>query len=236
MFFQDRVSCRRGNTANGPIDKSPIGHVQKDIVVVIEAGHNRMEYQGMVGAVGQMRPAVCPCCEKAETFHGHGWVLRVFEDVWVHRLRCSSCGRTVWLLPSFMTVHRWYGLAVIEQVLEVLVGEAGASRYERDEQVEALGPSVRTGRRWAASLGVQVGAWLAAMLTVLAKYAPQVGLFERPSLATPAQQLFELGPYFVDWLADPIGPPISIFARAGRDDWIMRLWAWGHARGLQRLV
>jgi hypothetical protein len=83
---------------------------------------------------------------------------------------------------------------------------------------------------------MQAGVWLAAMLTVLAKYAPQVGLFERPSLATPAQQLFELGPYFVDWLADPSGLPVSIFGRAGRDDWIMKLWAWGHARGLQRLV
>ena len=102
--------------------------------------------------------------------------------------------------------------------------------------MEALGPSARTGRRWAASLGVQVGAWLAAMLTMLAKYAPQVRLFERPSLATPAQQLFDLGSYFVDWLADRPGLPVSIFARASRDDWIMRLWAWGHARGLQRLV
>ncbi len=210
--------------------------MQKDIVVVIEAGRNRLEYQGMVEAVGQMRPAVCPCCETAETLQGHGWVLRVFEDVWVHRLRCRSCGATVWLLPSFLTVHRWYGLGVIEQVLAVLVGDAGASRYERDEQVEALGPSARTGRRWVASLEVQVGAWLAAMLTVLAKYAPQVRLFERPSLATSAQQLFELGPYFVDWLADRPGQPMSIFARAGRDDWIMQLWAWGHARGLQRLV
>ena len=87
-----------------------------------------------------------------------------------------------------------------------------------------------------ASLEVQVGAWLAAMLTVLAKYAPQVRLFERPSLATSAQQLFELGPYFVDWLADRPGQPMSIFARAGRDDWIMVLWQWGHGHGLTRLV
>ena len=68
--FQDRVSCRRGNTAKGPIDKLPIGHVQKDIVVVIAAGRNRLEYQGMIEAVGQLRPAVCPCCEKAETLQG----------------------------------------------------------------------------------------------------------------------------------------------------------------------
>ena len=137
----------------------------------------------MIEAVGQLRPAVCPCCEKAETLQGHGWVLRVFEDVWVHRLRCSSCGRTVWLLPSFMTVHRWYGLAVIEQVLEVLVGEAGASRYELDEQVEALGPSARTGRRWAASLGMQAGAWLAAMLTVLAKLCTTSALVRKTQLS-----------------------------------------------------
>jgi len=136
------------------------------------------------------------------------------------------------MLPSFLPVHRWYGLAVIEQVLEVVVenadeGDTGArgSRYELEEQVEALGPSARTGWRWAASLGVHAGVWLAAVMTVLAKYAPQTRVFERPSLSRPARLLLDLGPIFVGWVA-----------RQGRDDWIMELWMWGHARGLTRLV
>ena len=56
------------------------------------------------------------------------------------------------------------------------------------------------GWRWGVSLGLQAGAWLGAMLTVLAKYAPATPTFERPSLLAPARQLLELGPIFVGWL------------------------------------
>jgi len=72
LFVRDRVSCQGGSsTADRPIDKSPIGRAQKDIVVVISAGSNRAEYQAMMaprsraarsrgwatfGVVAQMRP------------------------------------------------------------------------------------------------------------------------------------------------------------------------------------
>ena len=183
----------------------------------------------MIGAVGQMRPEACPCCEGVEMLQGHGWVQRVWVDIWIHRLWCPACGGTVWMLPSFLPVHRWYGLAVIEAVVEIVIepsdNDAGVSRYEVEAQVETLGPSARTGWRWGVSLGLQAGAWLGAMLTVLAKYAPATPTFERPSLLAPARQLLELGPIFVGWLSWP-----------GRDDWIMALWQWGHGHGLKRLV
>lgn len=133
------------------------------------------------------------------------------------------------MLPSFLPVHRWYGLAVIEAVVEIVTPssdkDSGGSRYEIEGQVEALGPSARTGWRWGASLGQQAGAWLGAILTVLAKVAPSTPIFERPSLLTSARQLLALGPIFAGWLGCP-----------GRDDWIMAVWQWGHGHGLARLV
>ena len=45
-----------------------------------------LEYQAMIGAVGQMRPEACPCCEGVEMLQGHDWVQRVWVDIWIHRL------------------------------------------------------------------------------------------------------------------------------------------------------
>ena len=133
------------------------------------------------------------------------------------------------MLPSFLLAYRWYGVAVIEAVVEIVIEasdkDSGRSRYEVEAQVEALGPSARTGWRWGASLGQQAGIWLGAILTVLAKYGPATPIFERPSLLTPARQLLALGPIFAGWLGWP-----------GRDDWIMVVWQWGHTHGLGRLV
>ena len=102
----------------------------------------------MIGAVGQMRPEACPCCEAVVMLQGHGWVQRVWVDIWIHRLWCPACGGTVWMLPSFLPVHRWYGLGVIEAVVEIVIeprdNDAGVSRYEVEAQVETLGPSART--------------------------------------------------------------------------------------------
>ena len=65
---------------------------------------------------------ICPQC-KSSLLLKHGYykrwlILQDFEgQIFIRRYRCSSCGRTVSLLPSFAHPGRTYGIAFIIEVL-----------------------------------------------------------------------------------------------------------------------
>ncbi len=65
------------------------------------------EYVALGKAVEFPIPGECPACRKKVNLKRHGWYQRyaVRQDievrVWIPRLLCTACGRTISMLPSF---------------------------------------------------------------------------------------------------------------------------------------
>lgn len=100
------------------------------------------------------RPDRCPHCG-CGCLWGHGCYDRKADrsaagqlnPVSVPRFRCPSCRRTCSRLPLCICPRRWYGWALQQQVLQLLI--AGAS-LRRAAAIFALG--YHTVRRWWRSL------------------------------------------------------------------------------------
>ena len=66
------------------------------------------EYVALGKAVEFPVPRECPVCRRKVNLKRHGWYLRyaVREDlevqVWIPRLLCPACSKTISLLPSFL--------------------------------------------------------------------------------------------------------------------------------------
>jgi len=97
------------------------------------------------------RPPACPCCGLAGLWR-HGQYYRkgarctggaTREPVAVLRYRCRGCARTCSRLPLFMSPRRWYGWAMQQAVLVLLL--SGASL---NECCGGTGRAVRTVVRW----------------------------------------------------------------------------------------
>jgi transposase-like protein len=102
------------------------------------------------------RPDHCPHCGFG-CLWGHGCYDRKADrgangdlnPVAVPRFRCPSCRHTCSRLPLCICPHRWYGWALQQQVLQLLI--AGAS-LRRTASIFALGyHTVRRWWRWLAT-------------------------------------------------------------------------------------
>lgn len=103
------------------------------------------------------RPDRCPHCDFS-CLRGHGHYERKADrsahgelnPVAVPRFQCPSCRRTCSRLPLCICPRRWYGWALQQQVLQLLL--AGAS-LRRTAAIFALG--YHTARRWWRGLATQ---------------------------------------------------------------------------------
>ena len=102
------------------------------------------------------RPDRCPHCDFS-CLWGHGYYERKADrrtegdlnPVVVLRFQCPSCRRTCSRLPLCICPRRWYGWALQQQVLQLLI--AGAS-LRRAAVIFALGyHTVRRWWRWLAT-------------------------------------------------------------------------------------
>lgn len=73
------------------------------------------------------RPA-CPLCSgPTQRWHGYPRHLRADRDrlIWIPRVRCTACGVTQALLPSFVLPRRWDAVAHIGQAAELAAAGLG---------------------------------------------------------------------------------------------------------------
>lgn len=100
-------------------------------------------------AIETPRPA-CPLCA-GPTQRWHGYLRHLRDDrdrlIWIPRLRCTSCGVTQALLPSFLLHRRWDAVAHIGQAAELATGGLGHRPI-----AAALGRPETTVRGWLRRL------------------------------------------------------------------------------------
>jgi len=87
-------------------------------------------YAALGREVGAPRPA-CPRCGGA-TQRWHGYLRHVRDDqdllIWVPRVRCTRCGVTRALLPSFVLPRRWDTVVHVGRAAELAASGLGHRR------------------------------------------------------------------------------------------------------------
>jgi hypothetical protein len=105
---------------------------------------------------------VCPRCA-GPTQRWHGYPRHVRDDrdrlIWVARVRCTACGVTHSLLPSFVLPRRWDGVAHVGRAAELMAAGTG----HRPIAV-ALGRPETTVRGWLRRLRASVVPLTATLL------------------------------------------------------------------------
>jgi hypothetical protein len=92
----------------------------------------------------------CPVCGGA-TQRWHGYLRHVRDDrdqlIWIARVRCTSCGVTQALLPSFVLPRRWDAVAHVGRAAELAAAGLGHRPI-----ASALGRPETTVRGWLRRL------------------------------------------------------------------------------------
>ncbi|MFV2063701.1 MAG: DUF6431 domain-containing protein [Chloroflexota bacterium] len=92
----------------------------------------------------------CPRCS-GPTQRWHGYLRHLRDDrdrlIWIPRLRCTSCGRTQALLPSFVLPRRWDTVGAVGRAAELAAAGQGHRRI-----AAALGRPETTVRGWLRRL------------------------------------------------------------------------------------
>ena len=106
-------------------------------------------FEEIANGGGAYRPANCPHCQAAGLWH-HGCYHRKADrsearrnPVAILRFLCNACLRTCSRLPACIAPRRWYGWAMQQVVLLLLLG--GGSLHQGCRQT---GRSRSTARRW----------------------------------------------------------------------------------------
>lgn len=113
------------------------------------------------------RPA-CPSCGGAtQRWHGYPRHLRDDRDrlIWIARIRCTACGVTQALLPSFLLPHRWDTAGALGRAAEL-----AASGLGHRPIAAAIGRPETTIRGWLRrlrSIAVPLSATLLARAVAL---------------------------------------------------------------------
>ena len=73
------------------------------------------------------RPACPRCAGPTQRWHGYRRHLRADRDrlIWIARLRCTRCGVTQALLPSFLLPRRWDAVAHVGRAAELAAAGLG---------------------------------------------------------------------------------------------------------------
>ena len=188
------------------------------------------------------RPEVCPHCQAAHLFIGHGFYSRKpFSTTKAYRVRikrwlCKACRRTLSLLPSFLLRYRHYLLAVIQSVVVARFEDRVSwTQVARRCAVEEA-PSLRTMRRWCVSFAAQAPTWWAAVQKTLAQHdasSPALDpLGENTGPHDAPHALLQVALPLLAW-AKTRWPEIGNYGLADR---LRFLWHWGAGQGLGRLI
>jgi hypothetical protein len=216
------------------------------MVIVADFGQDVQTYCEHFDQLCFPCPAQCPHahCQAPEPLVSHGSYTRQAVDparaypyvLRIKRWRCTRCGGTVSVLPSFLVCGRHYLLVVIQAVV--------VSRYEQVQswsQVEAQtsvdgAPSRRTAVRWCQAFAQSAPRWLAQVQRVLAQHDSASTwldpLGEAVQAGSAPRALLLAVVHFLAW-AQSQWPALQAYGRTAR---LSVLWHWGYAQGLARLV
>ena len=128
--------------------------------------HSYRQGKGFAGWLVAARPERCPHCGRTHTYIFWGSYLRwvyTFTDrfqVRIERVRCTACGVTDALLPSFLHMFRRYILPLIRRTLMLALehgvwGRALVNAVGRYHQ-----PAPATLHEWVWSFALSAEAWL----------------------------------------------------------------------------
>jgi hypothetical protein len=150
--------------------------------------------QGFAARLVAARPERCPHCGGAHSTIFWGcylrWVYTTTDrfQVRIERVRCTMCGVTDALLPSFLHMFRRYTLILIQQAITLAleVGVWGQAL------VDTVGPyhqpAPATLREWVGAFVLSAEAWLLAwLLSTLSTLDPLTAL--APDLGSPPAYL-----------------------------------------------
>jgi transposase-like protein len=131
------------------------------------------------------RPAVCPHCGLARLW-GHGCYerkadrgssgSRTLNPIPIPRFFCQGCRQTCSRVPECVAPRRWYGWAVQQVVLLMLLGGCSLRRCSAQSGFDR-----RTVRRWWIWLcgrGEEFGFWLRARFPELGRAADFSGFWQ----------------------------------------------------------
>ena len=147
------------------------------------------------------RPA-CPRCG-GSTQRWHGYLRHVRDDrdrlIWIPRVRCTRCGITQALLPSFVAPHRWDAVAHLGRAAELAACGLGhrpiAAALARPET------TVRGWLRRLRSIAVPLASTLLAQAVALGWTGFDLPVAPLPRLCAAVRAL--AGRWPADRSADP---------------------------------
>lgn len=147
------------------------------------------------------RPA-CPLC-RGPTQRWHGYLRHVRDDrdrlIWIPRLRCTACGVTQALLPSFVLPRRWDAVAHIGRAAELAASGLG----HRPIAVALARPetTVRSWLRRLRSVALPLAATLLARAVALGWAGFELPVAALPRLCAAVRCLADRWPG--SWSMDP---------------------------------
>jgi len=145
----------------------------------------------------------------------------------VRRLKCSACGATFTVLPSFLHPFRRYPLATIQ---EIVVQRHGEKRTYREIEDALPSPAASTQREWADAWEVSAPGWLSILTAWFSTVDPTITL-DRHVSGGEAAGLVATALHCLDWLAN-----FLLLRHSVSDRLLETLWLWGAARVGQLLL
>lgn len=126
--------------------------------------------QQFVEWIVAVRPGRCPHCGRTDTYifwaRYQRWVYTRVEQlrICIQRVRCTACGATDALLPSFLHLFRRYALPLIQQAISLALeaGVWGQALIDRLAPYHQPAPSTLS--EWVWSLALSAEGWLVLWL------------------------------------------------------------------------
>src|SRR6266851_1356545 len=98
---------------------------RRSTVTIVWACRLRVEAYVAAGRQVEVPRPVCPACKRPMIFWSGYWHFRRVSRYWVRRGKCTSCGVSHALLPSFALVRRLDEAKVVGQALAGVVAGRG---------------------------------------------------------------------------------------------------------------
>ncbi|MBI4333544.1 MAG: hypothetical protein HY673_19955 [Chloroflexi bacterium] len=212
------------------------------MVIVADFGSDVQTYCSEFPKLIFSKPKTCPNCAAARKLIGHGSYARHVCDhqqvfsIRVKRLFCTTCRRTISLLPSFCLSYRHYLTLVIQSVLSLRIQHNSSWNTIRQGFLPSDLPALSTCREWMSAFSQASGKYLQELLQQMSAWQLAPGklellIAELSVFSSQAQQLVAAVPHLVVWLRDS-----GLNLPNGSAKWLRTLWQWGHGAKLGRLV
>ena len=149
--------------------------------IISIAAENYAEYQRLLVIRYDLYLTRCPCC-------GHDHLIRWgyyqrqglprIHDIKIQRVRCTGCGRTTNVLPSFLLAYKCFSFRVLQQLLLFIM------KHPDDwKQILTTMLDASTVFRWLRRFIKQANTSLPAIRKALLELEPDTQLLPPPSLA-----------------------------------------------------